>query len=75
MNLLLDTHILIWALNEDPRLPERAKELILDADNAVYYSAVSIWEISIKHANHPDNVSFSGKELSQFCQEAGFLPV
>ena len=48
MNLLLDTHILIWALNEDPRLPEKAKEMILDKDNAVYYSSVSIWEIAIK---------------------------
>ncbi len=75
MNLLLDTHLLIWALNEDPRLPDKAKEMILDPDNAVYYSAVSIWEVSIKHANHPDNVSFTGKELSQYCQEAGFLPV
>ncbi len=75
MNLLLDTHILIWALNEDPRLPEKAKELIMDPDNAIYYSSVSIWEISIKHTNHPENVEFTGKELSQFCQEAGFLPV
>jgi PIN domain nuclease of toxin-antitoxin system len=75
VNLLLDTHILIWALNEDPRLPEKAKEMILDKDNAVYYSSVSIWEIAIKHASHPDNVEFTGKELSQFCEEAGFLPV
>ena len=75
MNLLLDTHILIWALNEDPRLPEKAREMILDENNAVYYSSVSIWEISIKHTSHPDNVEFTGKELSQFCQEAGFLPV
>jgi PIN domain nuclease of toxin-antitoxin system len=75
MNLLLDTHILIWALNEDPRLPVKAREMILDEDNVVYYSSVSIWEISIKHSFHPDNVEFSGKELAQFCQEAGFLPV
>ncbi len=75
MNLLLDTHILIWALNEDPRLPVKAREMILDEDNVVYYSSVSIWEISIKHSIHPDNVEFSGKELAQFCQEAGFLPV
>ena len=67
MNLLLDTHILIWALNEDPRLPVKAREMILDEDNVVYYSSVSIWD--------PDNVEFSGKELDQFCQEAGFLPV
>lgn len=75
MNLLLDTHILIWALNGDPRLPERARDMILDNGNAIYYSSVSIWEVSIKHANHPDNVEFTGKELAQFCQEAGFYPV
>lgn len=75
MNLLLDTHILIWALNGDAQLPGKARELILDENNAVYYSAVSIWEVSIKHTLHPDNVTFSGKELAAFCQEAGFLPV
>ena len=75
MNILLDTHILIWALNDDPRLPDKAREMILDEDNAVYYSTVSIWEIVIKHASHPENVTFTGKELSKFCQEAGFLPV
>ena len=75
MNLLLDTHILIWALNEDPKLSEKARSLILDPGNAVYYSSVSIWEVAIKHALHLDNVAFSGKELSQYCQEAGFLPI
>ena len=45
------------------------------ADNAVYYSSVSNWEVSVKHANHPDNVSFTGEEFSRFCREAGFLPV
>ena len=75
MNILLDTHILIWALNDDPRLSEKAKEMILDENNAVYYSSVSIWEIAIKHAGHPEDVVFTGKELARFCQEAGFLPV
>ena len=72
MNLLLDTHILIWALNEDPALPETARKLILDPDNVIYYSTASVWEIAIKHAAHPDNVEFTGKELSGFCKEAGF---
>ena len=75
MNLLLDTHILIWALNEDPKLSAKARELILDPDNAIYYSPVSIWEIAIKHAIHPEHIAFTGKELSQYCQEAGFLSV
>ena len=75
MNLLLDTHILIWALNDDYRLPEKAKEMILDENNAIYYSSVSIWEVAIKHAIHPENVEFTGKELSDYCRQAGFLPV
>ena len=75
MNLLLDTHLLIWTLNEDPKLPAKAKELILDPGNTIFYSSVSIWEVAIKHAIHPDNVEFTGKELSGFCQEAGFLSV
>ena len=75
MNLLLDTHILIWALNEDPRLPEIARGMILDENNTIYYSSVSVWEVSIKHSIHPDNVEFSGKELSAFCRDAGFEPI
>ena len=75
MNLLLDTHILIWALNDDPRLSKKAKEMILDRNNTVYYSAVSVWEIAIKHANHPENVAFCGKELAAFCEQAGFVPL
>ena len=75
MNLLLDTHILIWTLNDDRRLPKRAKKLILDKNNDIYYSVVSVWEVSVKHANHPDNVEFTGKELAHFCEEAGFLPL
>lgn len=73
MNLLLDTHILIWALNDDPQLSDRAKEMILDPANVIYYSVVSIWEVSIKHTSHPNDLEFSGKELSGYCREAGFL--
>ena len=75
MNILLDTHILIWALNGDQRLSGKAAEMILDEGNVIYYSTVSVWEVSIKHALHPENVEFSGKELAEFCQEAGFLPI
>lgn len=73
MKLLLDTHILIWALNGDAQLSDQAKKLIMDPDNTIYYSTVSIWEIAIKHAIHPDNVEFSGNDLSGFCEEAGFI--
>lgn len=50
MNLLLDTHILLWWLSDDPALPRWAASPIADPDNAVVVSAASVWEISIKQA-------------------------
>ena len=48
MKLLLDTHILLWWLNDDEKLPEKAHKLISHADNAIYVSHISLWEIQIK---------------------------
>jgi PIN domain nuclease of toxin-antitoxin system len=48
MRVLLDTHLLLWALAAPAKLPSRARERIIAAD--VYVSAASIWEISIKAA-------------------------
>lgn len=73
MNILLDTHELIWALNGDSRLSKKAQKYILNPDNVIFYSTVSIWEVGIKHAIRPDNVTFSAKELSGYCEEAGYL--
>jgi PIN domain nuclease of toxin-antitoxin system len=50
MNLLLDTHSLIWFLNGDLLLPETARKQILDRRNPVFVSIASIWEIAIKTA-------------------------
>ena len=73
MNLLLDTHLLIWALTDDKQLNEKAKNLILDENNTIYYSVVSAWEVSIKHWAHPENVTFSGSTFIEFCEAAEFV--
>ena len=49
MNLLLDTDIAIWALNDDQNLSDKARALILDPDNTIYYSTISVWEVMLKH--------------------------
>ena len=72
MKVLLDTHILLWALSNDRRLPERAKRLIEDAENDIFYSIASLWEIEIKHLAHPDAMSVSSKEISEYCQQSGY---
>ena len=75
MNLLLDTHIAIWALNDDPALSEKARELLLDPDNTVYYSTVSVWEVLLKHARRPDSIPFDEADFCEGCREAGFVPL
>ena len=49
MRLLLDTHVLLWALAEPRRLSPRAASLIRDSSNTVLVSAASAWEIATKH--------------------------
>ena len=50
MRLLLDTHVALWAVAAESRLPDRARDLILDSNNIIYVSAASVWEIAIKHS-------------------------
>ncbi|TAM05210.1 MAG: type II toxin-antitoxin system VapC family toxin [Paraburkholderia sp.] len=47
MRLLLDTHVYLWSVLDDPKLSQAARKLILDADE-VFVSAATIWEASIK---------------------------
>lgn len=48
MRILLDTHILLWALSDSDRLSERYRSLIIDPTNDVLASAINIAEIAIK---------------------------
>ena len=48
MRLLLDTHIYIWCVDNDPKLSGVAWSMILAAE-AVFVSSASIWEAAIKH--------------------------
>lgn len=50
MNLLLDTHLLLWAASEPERLSTKARALLLDPSNQLLFSAASLWEISIKNS-------------------------
>jgi PIN domain nuclease of toxin-antitoxin system len=50
MRLLLDTHILLWCLADDPTLPDNIRKTVVDSSNSVYVSAASGWEIAIKKA-------------------------
>ncbi|HHY57487.1 MAG TPA: type II toxin-antitoxin system VapC family toxin [Chloroflexi bacterium] len=48
MNLLIDTHVLLWALDDDPSLSPAARATITNGRNVVFASAATVWEIVIK---------------------------
>ncbi len=72
MNLLLDTHILLWALAENDKLPAKAKELILNKANTIIFSIASMWEIAIKHQIKPEAISLSGTQFLHYCEQSGY---
>ncbi|MEA5574811.1 type II toxin-antitoxin system VapC family toxin [Anabaena sp. UHCC 0451] len=49
MQLLLDTQIIIWFVNDDPQLKDHLKDLIEDQNNTIDLSIASLWEMSIKY--------------------------
>lgn len=73
MNILLDTHILLWTLTHDSKLSQQAIDLIADENNKIYYSIASIWEVEIK--NSLGKIAITGEELAKYCKEAGFEPM
>jgi PIN domain nuclease of toxin-antitoxin system len=50
VRLLLDTHLLLWAVDQYERLSARGRRLIGDRENEPVFSTASLWEIAIKHA-------------------------
>ncbi|TVR01530.1 MAG: type II toxin-antitoxin system VapC family toxin [Spirochaetaceae bacterium] len=72
MRLLLDTHILLWAITADRLLPDAARHLIEDSRNEVVFSAASVWEITIKHSIRSDAMPVSGAEALHWFRRAGY---
>ncbi len=62
MNLLLDTHVLLWWDQRDSRLGARSRTLIADPAHQVFVSAASIWEIAIKRRR--GKLVFDGSALA-----------
>jgi len=49
MRLLLDTHVFLWFISGDQRLPASMRDAIRDLENEVYLSVVSLWEATVKY--------------------------
>ncbi len=77
MNLLLDTHIALWAIADSPRLSPDARKFIVSSEATIWVSAASVWEIAVKHSLGRANMPLSGHEALRYFNEAGYrlLPV
>jgi PIN domain nuclease of toxin-antitoxin system len=69
---LLDTHILIWWIENNPALSDVVRQVISDPRNDIYVSAVSIWEICIKQGT--GKLSLPG-DLPERIRTNNFLPL
>lgn len=63
MNLLLDTHLLLWAATDPARLSSQSRELIEDSRNRLIFSAASLWEIAIKRSLGRDHFDVDSRLL------------
>lgn len=75
MNLLLDTHIALWAISGDPRLSAKALKLISDPDNNIFFSSVSAWEVLLKNSSPRNNLNLSVADFLQYCEDSGYYPL
>jgi PIN domain nuclease of toxin-antitoxin system len=72
MNLLLDTHTIIWFFNGDSLLSERAKQTIVESRNQKFVSMASIWEIAIKISLGKLNFDGKTQGILDLIERCGF---
>lgn len=77
MRLLLDTHLLLWALSEPDRLDPTTRAVLEDPTNEVLFSAASVWEIAIKAGLGRADFAFDPRQILRAALDTGFveLPV
>lgn len=77
MNILLDTHVALWAIADSPKLSKKARGLIESTKSTVWISAATIWEIAIKHGLGRGDMPVSGQSALGYFLDSGYrlLPV
>jgi PIN domain nuclease of toxin-antitoxin system len=76
LRLLLDTHAVVWWFRGDLRLPKRVRDAIANEADAVFVSAVSAFEIALKHRlGKLPEASMLVRRFSSISEEQGFAPL
>ena len=72
MNLLLDTHVALWAITDSPKLTPRARTLIQSPTAIVWVSVASVWEIAIKYALGRGDMPVSSQDAIDYFRASGY---
>jgi PIN domain nuclease of toxin-antitoxin system len=72
MNYLLDTHTLIWYLENTPDLSAKAIHVIRDQSNMIHVSSINFWEIAIKLNSGKLDIGFTLNQIINETQKLGF---
>jgi len=77
MKLLVDTHLLLWLALGSSKLSARARAVIDDAGNSLFFSAASIWEVAIKRGLDRDDFTTDPRLLRRGLLDNGYeeLPI
>jgi PIN domain nuclease of toxin-antitoxin system len=73
MRLLLDTHVLVWWIRDNPLLRTRVRSIIADRQNEVLVSVASFWELSIKYRKFGSGETGTGIWAAALAE--GFKPL
>lgn len=75
MNLLLDTHLLLWAASEPQRLSAKARALLLDPSNQLVFSSASLWEITSKNGLERSDFNVDPRRLWRMLLVNGYREI
>ena len=77
MNLLLDTHAVIWFITDDLKLPRKTRILLEDNSNNCFISIATLWEIAIKNSLGRLELHAELNEIFGIIDKTGFelLPI
>lgn len=73
MRLLLDSHVLLWWIENSKKLPDKARTILSDVNNVAYFSACSIWEIAVKLSAGAYDLLVDPAQLSAALTDGGFM--
>jgi PIN domain nuclease of toxin-antitoxin system len=72
LNVLLDTHVALWAITDSPKLAKAGRTLIESPNTTVWVSAASVWEIAIKYSLGRGEMPVSSGDAVRYFRESGY---